>query len=44
ATDSFALPAPATEVVDTVGAGAAFMSGLLDAILTSDLPASLTGG
>ncbi|MBN9619204.1 MAG: carbohydrate kinase, partial [Actinobacteria bacterium] len=33
ATGRVARPAPAVEVVDTVGAGDAFMSGLLDGLL-----------
>lgn len=38
------LPAPAVDVVDTIGAGDAFMSGLLYALLEADLTGPLTRG
>lgn len=40
--DSFAQPALVTDVVDTVGAGAAFMSGLLHGVLSSSLAGQLS--
>lgn len=40
-TDSFAQPALVTEVVDTVGAGAAFMAGLLHGVLRSPMAEQL---
>lgn len=43
AQEGFAQPARVTDIDDTVGAGAAFMSGLLHGILDSSLAQPLTG-
>lgn len=40
----FAVPAPSVRVVDTVGAGDAFMSGLLHAVSASSIRRALLGG
>lgn len=44
ATDRLALPSMPVDVVDTIGAGDAFMSGLLGAILDRSLDTSLRAG